>query len=502
MSCRFSSILFLAGYAGVANANIAYEYIDLEASFGGPVYSITDISESGFILVNGTTLYDLVTKRKVPLPKPGGVFKITEAFLNDSNFIAGTASEYPFGSAVKGVYLKPSQPYSLITLGSLPNARRTAAYSLNNHQEIVGMSSFGVSRDQTRPMWFKYNPETDSHTPTILYDGFAVAMSINDSNQVVGFSSLENTSIDLPAFFDGQGGRELLQLPLGYASGRCTKIAPSGAIVGYTLGDTYPGIRPLLWRSRGANPEILQTPFGIPEESHLTDILSEDLIAGIGGEDGGWWKEPLLWKEGTPYRLHHFVKNFPGPRFQIDSDLQLSRDGTIIGTGSETYTQGGQRDRGFLLVPTTRPAQTTTTGKFSLPDWAAWKSPGNFKFRIIPQFGEEETIEVPISRDGSYSFTTSIFGSALFEITPPPPHLPQRFVAGVNGMDLEAAFYSGDTNGDQSVDLLDYFALSDSYLLGFGDSNFDPSADLNGDGSVDTTDLKILQARYGMVAEF
>lgn len=246
--------------------------------------------------------------------------------------------------------------------------------------------------------------------------------------------------------------------------------------------------------------ELLPAPFGGIEESFVTDIVSEDLIAGIGGDSSGR-REPILWKDGTPIRLHHFVKNFPGPRFRVDDELQVSGDGTIVGTGSERNNQAVRRDRGFLLVPTTRPTQTTTTGKFSLPDWAAWKSPGTFTFRIIPQFGDEGTIEVPISRDGSFTFTTTNFGTAIFEVSPPPPHLSQRFVAGVNGMDLEADFYGGDTNGDQSVDILDYFAVSDSYNLGFGDPNYDPSADLNGDGSVDLSDYKILQARFGLVGD-
>lgn len=143
MSCRFLSIFIFAGVTAVANANIAYQYIDIEASFGAPVTSITDISESGFILVNGTILYDLVKKRKTPIPGLGGLYKTYGASVNAFNFVVGTASEYPLASGAKAVLWKPSQPSTLIALNSFANAPRSFAFSINNLQEIVGVTSTG-----------------------------------------------------------------------------------------------------------------------------------------------------------------------------------------------------------------------------------------------------------------------------------------------------------------------------------------------------------------------
>jgi uncharacterized protein YuzB (UPF0349 family) len=61
---------------------------------------------------------------------------------------------------------------------------------------------------------------------------------------------------------------------------------------------------------------------------------------------------------------------------------------------------------------------------------------------------------------------------------------------------------NGDaTTDDNSVDLLDYFALSDSYNLVLGDAGFNSMADLNGDESVDLLDYFILSDNYNLTGD-
>jgi hypothetical protein len=55
---------------------------------------------------------------------------------------------------------------------------------------------------------------------------------------------------------------------------------------------------------------------------------------------------------------------------------------------------------------------------------------------------------------------------------------------------------NGNANDDDSVDLLDYFVLSDTYNLGLGDAGYNDSADFNGDNSVDLLDYFILSDSY------
>jgi hypothetical protein len=63
---------------------------------------------------------------------------------------------------------------------------------------------------------------------------------------------------------------------------------------------------------------------------------------------------------------------------------------------------------------------------------------------------------------------------------------------------VSASLLNGDVNGDNSVDLLDYFALSDAYGSSVGDPTFNAEADLNGDDSVDLLDYFILSDNYGL----
>ncbi len=63
------------------------------------------------------------------------------------------------------------------------------------------------------------------------------------------------------------------------------------------------------------------------------------------------------------------------------------------------------------------------------------------------------------------------------------------------------SFVNGDINGDDSVDLLDYFDLSDAYNTAVGDPSFLDVADLNGDLSVDLLDYFILSDSYNLTGQ-
>jgi len=68
---------------------------------------------------------------------------------------------------------------------------------------------------------------------------------------------------------------------------------------------------------------------------------------------------------------------------------------------------------------------------------------------------------------------------------------------------VAVALVNGDANADNSVDLLDYFALSDSYNIALVDENpaFNANADFNKDGSVDLLDYFILSDGYNLAGD-
>ncbi len=108
---------------------------------------------------------------------------------------------------------------------------------------------------------------------------------------------------------------------------------------------------------------------------------------------------------------------------------------------------------------------------------------------------------------GRLTMRTKAFGSPTFRIRPLqtgsqlPTFLAQSVSASLprtGTVSIPVVIVNGDANQDNSVDLLDYFALSDSYALSTGDVGINPAADFNKDESVDLLDYFILSDGYGI----
>jgi VCBS repeat-containing protein len=113
------------------------------------------------------------------------------------------------------------------------------------------------------------------------------------------------------------------------------------------------------------------------------------------------------------------------------------------------------------------------------------------------------TQTVTLDAAGNYSFVpSSALSAGNYDITFQGSHWLRKLngnvviTAGANS--VSASLLNGDVNGDNSVDLLDYFALSDAYGSSVGDPTFNAEADLNGDDSVDLLDYFILSDNYGL----
>lgn len=121
-----------------------------------------------------------------------------------------------------------------------------------------------------------------------------------------------------------------------------------------------------------------------------------------------------------------------------------------------------------------------------------------FEFRLAGTQAVTHTALVPIGPDGSFSVIAP--SQALYEVAVKPSHwLRKRVVVDVTSGEasgVQISLTNGDCNNDNSVDLLDYFVLSDSYNLSSSDVGFASNADLNGDLSVDLLDYFILSDNY------
>jgi hypothetical protein len=132
--------------------------------------------------------------------------------------------------------------------------------------------------------------------------------------------------------------------------------------------------------------------------------------------------------------------------------------------------------------------------------------------------GTKLTVEFYKSPSGTLASTKEVTlnGSGVFTVDPdvvdtasqytilvkPQSHWLWKRTGAITlsttGTSVNITLKNGDINQDNSVDLLDYFRLSDSYNLASGDAGYDAEADLNGDSSVDLLDYFILSDNYNV----
>lgn len=116
------------------------------------------------------------------------------------------------------------------------------------------------------------------------------------------------------------------------------------------------------------------------------------------------------------------------------------------------------------------------------------------------------TVSIPSTATGEFSLTSAFSPGVYDFFFTTKGHMWSALRAvTVNGVvNLTGLRFNpkpGDSNGDNSVDLLDYFALSDSYNLVSEDVQFNSNVDFNFDDSVDLLDYFILSDNYNTMGD-
>jgi len=73
-------------------------------------------------------------------------------------------------------------------------------------------------------------------------------------------------------------------------------------------------------------------------------------------------------------------------------------------------------------------------------------------------------------------------------------------VAGSNALDM-GQLLTGDVNGDNAVNAVDFSALVGSFNSGIGDPGFNPNADFNGDGEITAVDFSLIVSNFNVAGE-
>jgi hypothetical protein len=289
--------------------------------------------------------------------------------------------------------------------------------------------------------------------------------------------------------------------------------------------------------------------FTIDLRSDLTETAlslpngSGGLMVEFGTVSAGQF-EPLAF----PFAIQPLLSNmlspgeslFPGTNPSLSSNWQWDDDGDIaFGIGNPDYvfqdftntdTGGGQfaelydyddSVRGVLQGAVAVFADTnvrTISGTISFGDLPVG-APKPKSARVIVALASTNAVladqVVALGANGEYTaMDPNQSAGGVYKVLVKSSHWLQKqttattTAGSVTGRNV--SLMNGDINGDNSVDLLDYFRLSDAYNLdstapGWAYPAIDGSqlreADLNEDGSVDLLDYFILSDRYNQVGD-
>lgn len=166
-------------------------------------------------------------------------------------------------------------------------------------------------------------------------------------------------------------------------------------------------------------------------------------------------------------------------------------------TQSQLYT--------LAMTVATNPAKTIS-GKVALQDYvgSVTAQPVAVSIRKPGSGVAIETKTVSLAADGSYSatFSTSLV-SGNYDIVAKASHwLRERkasiAVSSAGATNVNFSLINGDVDGDNTVTVFDYNALSDAFDSAPGNGNWNANADLDGDGSVTVFDYNILSNNFDL----
>jgi hypothetical protein len=217
----------------------------------------------------------------------------------------------------------------------------------------------------------------------------------------------------------------------------------------------------------------------------------------------------------NPFTGYTLVAN-PNKETTLASKTEWSEGNTLSITIDNSWT-GHLLQFGFVSTATNYqnsgvfydnisfgPAATSNTisGKINPDGWTDTLAMGSMTFEIRNNGNVVDTKVVSVDADGDYSFTTT--ASGVNDVWVNGGRFLSKLTSGVtisSSTTLNVNLANGDATNDESCDLLDYFALSDSYNLAPGDAGYNAAADFNGDDSVDLLDYFVLSDNYNAAGD-
>lgn len=180
-------------------------------------------------------------------------------------------------------------------------------------------------------------------------------------------------------------------------------------------------------------------------------------------------------------------------RFRLTTDYSVVADGVYIDD--------------IALVGEPAEDINTVMGRIDLGDYVGTVEglSADIEIRTVGGGMVLDTATVTLDANGNYSFTTNL-PSGNYDIYARASHwLPSRManvaIAGcIGGVDY--ALTNGNAaNDDSEINLVDFSTVAAAFASIEGDSNWNPLADLDGDGEVSLIDIGIVSANFGLAGD-
>ncbi|MBS1704882.1 MAG: DUF3466 family protein [Armatimonadetes bacterium] len=183
------------------------------------------------------------------------------------------------------------------------------------------------------------------------------------------------------------------------------------------------------------------------------------------------------------------------PNWHLVDARAINDSGWIVGSGDYL----GQ-PTGFLL----KPEPCVVQFPVSLDGFVGDPTKLEVKATVSQSGRELETLQASVDEFGICSLPIPRWGEFGLTLRTPTSlwkslgsvHLESETLV-LAGVDL----INGDVDGDNSVTIFDYVALSEAFDSIDGDPNFQPNADLDGDGAVTVFDYLILSSSFDSIGD-